>query len=193
MQRTLEDGLAQLNETAQTASDQARDIDALFQSRIRQNYELLSDFILRMGAVAGGRKPLDLNINELPDPLSARRTDSVDDARDEDTRRAERRRPARDRDDAAGAKPETSRAELDNTADRRSDLDDAELDDAADDETNAEPDPVRDSIRDGVEKARKEASWRWRDLLANMDSDAKPSDDAGPANDGKGARRRPRD
>ena len=36
-------------------------------------------------------------------------------------------------------------------------------------------DPVRDSIRDGVEKARKEASWRWRDLLANMDSDETPS------------------
>jgi ribosome-binding protein aMBF1 (putative translation factor) len=38
-----------------------------------------------------------------------------------------------------------------------------------------EEDPVRDSIRDGVEKARKEASWRWRDLLANMDSDETPS------------------
>ncbi|HAQ34691.1 MAG TPA: hypothetical protein DCQ53_04965, partial [Alphaproteobacteria bacterium] len=45
---------------------------AAFQSRIRQNYELLSDFMLNMGTVAGGRRSLDLPSNEVPDPLSRR-------------------------------------------------------------------------------------------------------------------------
>lgn len=189
MQRTLEDGLAQLNETAQTASDQARDIDALFQSRIRQNYELLSDFILRMGAVAGGHKPLDLNINELPDPLSARRKDEdaprkdgIDkkptskrlesEKRDEDWEAAkvEERKAER-----ARRKGETKPALRSIEPDRSREDEESEEADFVDDED----DPVRDSIRDGVAKARKEASWRWRDLLANMDSD---SGDTPPAN-----------
>ncbi len=59
--------LSELNQAAQNASDEARDIDAAFQSRIRQNYELLSDFMLKMGAKAA---PGMAEI-EVPNPLAA--------------------------------------------------------------------------------------------------------------------------
>ncbi|MCW5725679.1 MAG: hypothetical protein KIS81_12095 [Maricaulaceae bacterium] len=69
----LRRGLEGLNAAAQTAAEEAQEIDAAFQARIRQNYELLSDFMLRMGSVAGGRRPPELKADELPDPLSQRR------------------------------------------------------------------------------------------------------------------------
>jgi len=73
----LRRGLEGLNAAAMTAADEAQEIDAAFQSRIRQNYELLSDFMLHMGSVAGGRRPLDLGSNEVPDPLSRRAKDDA--------------------------------------------------------------------------------------------------------------------
>ncbi len=65
-------GLDGLNSAALAAAEEAQEIDAAFQARIRQNYELLSDFMLRMGSVAGGRRAPDLGLNELPDPLARR-------------------------------------------------------------------------------------------------------------------------
>jgi hypothetical protein len=69
----LRRGLDGLNAAAMAAAEEAQEIDAAFQSRIRQNYELLSDFMLRMGTVAGGRRAPELGANELPDPLTSRR------------------------------------------------------------------------------------------------------------------------
>ena len=69
----LRRGLDGLNAAAMAAAEEAQEIDAAFQARIRQNYELLSDFMLRMGSVAGGRRAPDLGLNELPDPLARRR------------------------------------------------------------------------------------------------------------------------
>jgi hypothetical protein len=68
----LRRGLDGLNAAALAAAEEAQEIDAAFQARIRQNYELLSDFMLRMGSVAGGRRPSDLPHNELPDPFAGR-------------------------------------------------------------------------------------------------------------------------
>jgi len=59
-----------LSQAARDAAADAREIDAALQSRMRQNYELLSDFVLRMGSVAGGRAaPAD---EDLPSPLAVR-------------------------------------------------------------------------------------------------------------------------
>ncbi len=55
LQDKLQRGLAGLNAAARAAADEAEEIDAAFQVRIRQNYELLSDFMLRMGAAADSR------------------------------------------------------------------------------------------------------------------------------------------
>ncbi|WP_421787417.1 hypothetical protein [Hyphobacterium sp.] len=69
----LRNGLEGLNAAALAAAEEAQEIDAAFQARIRQNYELLSDFMLKMGSVAGGRRALDLPANEVPNPLSGKK------------------------------------------------------------------------------------------------------------------------
>lgn len=69
----LRRGLEGLNAAAMAAAEEAQEFDSAFQSRIRQNYELLSDFMLKMGSVAGGRRALDLPGNEVPNPLSGRK------------------------------------------------------------------------------------------------------------------------
>ncbi|PHR59224.1 MAG: hypothetical protein COA47_09680 [Robiginitomaculum sp.] len=58
--------LAGLNAAAAAASEEAKGIDVAFQSRIRQNYELLSDFMHKMGATAA---PASAEI-DVPNPLS---------------------------------------------------------------------------------------------------------------------------
>ncbi|VAV99195.1 hypothetical protein MNBD_ALPHA06-1599 [hydrothermal vent metagenome] len=60
--------LAQLKDASQTATNEAKGIDEAFQSRIRQNYELLSDFMLKMGGTAA---PAASEI-EVPNPLTTR-------------------------------------------------------------------------------------------------------------------------
>ena len=76
----LRRGLEGLNSAAMAAAEEAQEFDSAFQSRIRQNYELLSDFMLKMGSVAGGRRVLDLPGNEVPNPLAGRKTQpAVDD------------------------------------------------------------------------------------------------------------------
>ncbi|WP_339748894.1 hypothetical protein [uncultured Maricaulis sp.] len=74
----LRRGLEGLNAAAMVAAEESQEIDAAFQARIRQNYELLSDFMLRMGSVAGGRRVPDLGSNELPDPLLGRQRKPVE-------------------------------------------------------------------------------------------------------------------
>lgn len=68
----LRRGLEGLNAAAMAAAEEAQEIDSAFQARIRQNYELLSDFMLRMGSVAGGRRAPELGLNEVPSPLPRR-------------------------------------------------------------------------------------------------------------------------
>lgn len=77
----LRRGLEGLNAAALAAAEEAQEIDAAFQARIRQNYELLSDFMLHMGSVAGGRRTPNLGLNEVPSPLPRRqrREESVQD------------------------------------------------------------------------------------------------------------------
>ncbi|PHS21986.1 MAG: hypothetical protein COA85_12210 [Robiginitomaculum sp.] len=71
LQEKLRKGLEGLNEAARAAADEAEEIDAGFQARIRQNYELLSDFMLRMGAAAGPRG----GALEVPSPFKVQAQD----------------------------------------------------------------------------------------------------------------------
>lgn len=81
MEAILGEGLDRMHNAALSATERAREIDDLFQARLRQNYELLSDFMLRMGAVAGGRPMMDLGVNEVPSPFSAHRASPLSDPR----------------------------------------------------------------------------------------------------------------
>ncbi len=67
LQDKLRHGLEGLNEAARAAAEEAEEIDAGFQARIRQNYELLSDFMLRMGSAADQRG----GAMEIPSPFVA--------------------------------------------------------------------------------------------------------------------------
>lgn len=64
----LRSGLAGLNEAAKQAAEEAQHIDASFQNRVRHNYELLSELMLKMGATA---TPLASEV-EVPNPLARR-------------------------------------------------------------------------------------------------------------------------
>tara|TARA_R110000868_G_scaffold11516_2_gene56269 strand:+ start:5402 stop:7459 length:2058 start_codon:yes stop_codon:yes gene_type:complete len=149
----LRRGLEGLNAAAMVAAEESQEIDAAFQARIRQNYELLSDFMLRMGSVAGGRRAPDLGSNELPDPLSARR------------RRPQAEEPAKpDAEDdmhqpLTGGEPRrpAPRAELNRAEPGRA-------------ESNSVSFPERGG------RSSSEPGWRWKDLLSSMpDDEATPS------------------
>jgi len=143
----LRRGLDGLNAAAMAAAEEAQEIDAAFQARIRQNYELLSDFMLRMGSVAGGRRVPDLGANELPDPLQRRAQES-------------RTPAAPDQAEQAGG----------------TDEDNAETpaaDDRQERQTRGEGSvgfPER-----GGRRGTSEPGWRWKDLLSNMPQDGDDS------------------
>ncbi len=180
MERVMQEGLDALNRSSEEASQQARDIDAQFQARIRQNYELLSDFILRMGGVAGGRKPIDLGINELPDPLPRRRETRAE-PQDGPGEAAPATKPEAEKPKKA-FKPDLPEDDaLETHPEDRADEDRVEA--SADDRSNArkararDQDKVNDKDRD-EDRPRREGGWRWRDLLATMDPDDAKDGDA---------------
>ncbi|WP_417491275.1 hypothetical protein [Maricaulis sp.] len=135
----LRRGLEGLNAAAMVAAEESQEIDAAFQARIRQNYELLSDFMLRMGSVAGGRRAPDLGSNELPDPLAGRK-----------------RKPAEDDASQADASEisEDMNTPLTGGQPRRS-------------APRAVESSVGFPERGG-RQAASEPGWRWKDLLSSM-------------------------
>ncbi len=81
----LREGLASLNAAARDAAGEAEQMDAAFQSRIRQNYELLSDFMARMGAAADPRGGGALEVpspftSAAPEPAPAPLTTKIEEA-----------------------------------------------------------------------------------------------------------------
>lgn len=71
LEETVRESIDSLSKAARAAADDAKDIDFALQARMRQNYELLSDFVLRMGAVGGaGRPAANARDDNLPDPLA---------------------------------------------------------------------------------------------------------------------------
>ena len=70
LEETVKAGIESLNKAARASAEDAKDIDFALQARMRQNYELLSEFVLRMGSVAGGSRPPEARDDNLPDPLS---------------------------------------------------------------------------------------------------------------------------
>ncbi|WP_300532206.1 hypothetical protein [Maricaulis sp.] len=153
----LRRGLEGLNAAALAAAEEAQEIDAAFQARIRQNYELLSDFMLRMGSVAGGRRVPDLGLNEVPSPLPRRNRAPEDLAGDAAPAvRAQAETPSRDEmntgltgvsdEDRGGAETRVGFPERD------------------------APKPAA-AASGPVTGRRSEPGWRWKDLLSSMPED----------------------
>ncbi len=146
----LRRGLEGLNAAAMAAAEEAQEIDAAFQARIRQNYELLSDFMLRMGSVAGGRRAPELGLNEVPSPLPRRPRNS-----DADTAS-----PSADND---AVTPSTDDMHRPLTGIKSS----------------TEPSNAENSVgfpELDNQNSRKDPGWRWKDLLSSMpeDDDGRP-------------------
>lgn len=152
---TLRRGLEGLNAAAMAAAEEAQEIDAAFQARIRQNYELLSDFMLRMGSVAGGRRAPELASNELPDPLAGRKS----------------RRPATEPDPSPNAEEAGPDATTEDDMKRPLGHSEASTQPRAD---NAVGFPERGGRRSNASGG--EPGWRWKDLLSSM-----PDEDGAPA------------
>jgi hypothetical protein len=138
----LRRGLEGLNSAALVAAEEAQEIDAAFQARIRQNYELLSDFMLHMGTVAGGRRTLNLASNELPDPLQRRRREAAETPQTSDTVAASTV------EDEAGHTPRPA-SNTETQADNKVGF------------------PER-----GGRRTQSDPGWRWKDLLSSMPDDA---------------------
>ena len=167
LQDKLQRGLAGLNAAARSAADEAEEIDAAFQARIRQNYELLSDFMLRMGAAADSRGgALDVPSPFAAEAPAARQTTAQPMATPPET--APEAKPeaapdaARPGDDSAAAEPESTakprkisfaRAQIKAQEEARKR---AQEQQAGADGKAAEPSP-------------KAQGWRWKDVLSEMD------------------------
>ncbi|MHA6287094.1 hypothetical protein [Maricaulis sp. CAU 1757] len=152
--QALQRGLDGLNAAAMAAAEEAQEIDAAFQARIRQNYELLSDFMLRMGSVAGGRRVPDLNFNELPDPLARRSRPEASQSEPEAERPKEAKKKASPKADEPGLSDDDMNVPL----------------------GRPEPGESRKSRRETAAEPQApgkagEAGWRWKDLLNSMPSE----------------------
>lgn len=173
MEKTLSDGLHRLNQTAAEASENAREVDQIFQARVRQNYELLSDFMLRMGSVAGGRKPVDLASDEVPDPLSGRRKEttsaSMTSSTDKPASQSETIASTTDTDEKSDSdRPE--RVSLAALAGKKAPTTGTRAETPkADRSENDQPRKKSVDSRPGSE-----GGWRWKDILATMEPEDDP-------------------
>lgn len=57
LETSVRRGIENLRAAARSAADEAREIDSALQARMRHNYELLSEFVLRIGAVSDRVRP----------------------------------------------------------------------------------------------------------------------------------------
>jgi len=177
---TLRRGLEGLNAASLAAAEEAQDIDATFQARIRQNYELLSDFMLRMGSVAGGRRAPDLALNEIPAPLSRKPRAKADDDISTSTDTTPTGKDSDDLDDMhrpLTGQPATFEPELPEEVKKGNASARAE-NTVGFPERNASPSSDRASDR--AQSSGKEPGWRWKDLLSTMPADTDGADDDGP-------------
>lgn len=142
---SLRRGLDGLNAAAIAAAEEAQEIDAAFQARIRQNYELLSEFMLHMGTVAGGRRTSDLGLNEIPAPLSRTRRRSAEPA------------------------PEAKTPEIREEAVASAEEMNTPLEGSEPKEEPRADNSVGFPERGGRKPA--DPGWRWKELLASMPSD----------------------
>ncbi len=148
LQDKLRRGLAGLNAAARSAADEAEEIDASFQARIRQNYELLSDFMLRMGSAAdqrGGAMQVPSPFASSPRSVPAAETQTPSGRSGLRAQSGEDMAPGQSESEAAQPIVESNTAR-----------------------------PDRDQAKD----AKKGSAWRWKDVLSGMersDEDAKPA------------------
>lgn len=167
----LRRGLEGLNAAAMVAAEESQEIDAAFQARIRQNYELLSDFMLRMGSVAGGRRVPELGNNDLPDPLIGRKRKSAEE-------------------DAPKTESNQANDEMHKPLTGGS---------AVSQPRRPAPRAAESSVgfpeRGGNNASRPatEPGWRWKDLLSSMPDEAGANADAANSNPPKRGSKRDKD
>ncbi len=141
--------LQQLNEASLQAADEARSIDEAFQGRIRHNYELLSDFMLKMGATASPKAPEI----ELPNPLDLRAKTQAD--------------------APVAANLETGSAEPDPIVEpassEQSGATEQSLKSTASEATLESLAELEEENRPAVPATKKEG-WHWKDVLSRIDT-----------------------
>ncbi len=157
LQEKLRKGLEGLNEAARAAADEAEEIDAGFQARIRQNYELLSDFMLRMGAAAGPRGgaldvPSPFKMQAQDGPFKAKVTTTADEP-DKTTESIKAADPS-----PASAAPKPAKTKKKSFIEAQ-----IEAQNKARAATRDEP-AVKTE-----EPAQKNQGWSWKDVLSGMD------------------------
>ena len=157
LQDKLQRGLSGLNAAARSAADEAEEIDAAFQTRIRQNYELLSDFMLRMGAAADSRggaldvpSPFVMEVPASPQKTERPAPEAVQTKRDEPGPSGKSEKGEKGE---KSSKPSFIQAQIkaQNAAKQRAKTQKAEEDGKA------------------AEQAPKAQGWRWKDVLSGMD------------------------
>ena len=146
--------LQQLNEASLQAADEARSIDEAFQGRIRHNYELLSDFMLKMGATASPKAP-DI---ELPNPLDLRARTQAD-------------TPVAENLEASSTEPETV---IEKTSPKQSEEIQQASKSAAPEEILENPAKPEEENRPAGSATKKEG-WHWKDVLSRIDMPASAS------------------
>ncbi len=152
LQDKLRKGLTGLNEAARAAADEAEEIDAGFQARIRQNYELLSDFMLRMGSAADQRG----GALEIPSPFAGMAAHASP-------------QPAKAPVSAAVLETETSitPSEDKNGTSEVKKMSFAEAQIKAQNEARNETEST--PKEDTADQGKNNQGWRWKDVLSGMD------------------------
>ncbi len=158
LQHKLRMGLEGLNEAARAAADEAEEIDAGFQARIRQNYELLSDFMLRMGSAADQRS----GAMDIPSPFAA----PVHSAKPVNTSPAPVPTPA----------PSTTQNTVTNTAEapapKKKSFIEAQIEAQNEARSKAQDqDTTQDEKNDtsSEPQGKETQGWSWKDVLSGMD------------------------
>ncbi len=157
LQEKLRKGLEGLNEAARAAADEAEEIDAGFQARIRQNYELLSDFMLRMGAAAGPRGgaldvPSPFKMQAQDEPFKAKVTTTADE-------------PGKTTESVKAADPSPAPAAPKPAKTKKKSFIEAQIE--AQNKARA---ATRDEPAVKTEEpAQKNQGWSWKDVLSGMD------------------------
>jgi hypothetical protein len=168
VEAAVERGAAELVAVARRAAEETQAIDAAFQERVRRNYQMLSEAVRLMGAVAGGQppssslslmQPAPAEAAEPPSPVEAPRPapepEASSSAPSAPKRRSRLRLTSAPTPEPAGAPPAAAPAEFHDIFAAAGGPSEALT-------ALAEPPPT-------AEAARSDEGWTWKELLTAMD------------------------
>lgn len=171
LQEKLRLGLSDLNAAARLAAEEAEEIDASFQARIRHNYELLSDFMLRMGSAADARGAMDVPSPFMPAARAQTKAapESVPEVLAPKVK-ALRKDP--------GADPEVQTSATHHQAG----FSNPEKSEAVKTPKTSKAPEVPKAAGPNEDAGKKGSAWRWKDVLSGMErADDQPALAAKPA------------